>query len=1391
MIKILFFAANPYDSGALQLPKEFRKITEAIQLSPFGHLFEVKANWATKPSDLQQLFFEYEPHIVHYTGHSDSLGQLVLQDENDWSALVPVQAFADLIKMCKGIKLVSLSSCFSLEQADDIAGHVDYVIGNSTSITDEAAIIFGETFYKQLAHGKSVGDSYKIAKNNVALQQTWFNHNDIKLLIKKDVSPDLPLVSEELETKKQFKEYFSHNGFRVGIEFIVGDIRFTNPLTCSYGSFLDLKGLDGDLLDVLIGDHHSKRMYRIDQFNHEGGLDEYKIAIKFSSREEAEEAYKNNWPKELFSKIQPITSTELHLWKIGAKASDLAFTFEEIQEEIGKQTDTSVTSGLVLTYETSTGEKRAKVTRSRIAPEEGKKYSDNDVFYSEETVDYFIQYVQETLSNGIPIICRLDHPEKTQHANELPAISLLKWVWKHTDGSILCEDLHCFTNPEAIEWSKRLASGEELARSWETKSYCQTSYAGKICYPLHLYTVCWVPDGKQPGFNNSTVIEVVELQETNRNFINQVCDGACPNTCKCKLNKSPLGEKEKVMPENQNPQTRRRAVLADNVISALVNVSMDWASLKVAISEAGGDEEDIQKASMMFLEAGDVDAPEEPLMADDGDPQEFGSEDNPEEQMFTMFETFVNRLKLKKTAKKESNSPNAQIAKARKMKYRSGILANPLEVQRLNKILEREATLERRQEVIEKFGQYVEKAIKGEKRIIVYKVINNKEANIEHDLTNHKKYPIEEVLSLKKETISKIDQEGVDYNYAVSYFNGRLDAIQMNALLMNNRMPEIQAQVEVPNDLAGLRAKMDESADRAVVRKFGQSALDRNYDTKKRISQMLKPIVESREKIVSPVMARALYVQEQIARKKMSKYEPDYELLGLMIEAGLLTQETALLNTGSQLVTQCHLSDMVWRRVFETADFLEIVAPLMSSELDPKVIGQNGDVYSTLFTQAGTEVRYLLHQLLEPRGDGELFLQSPGESKVVTVQSQLDYDSVAIDEQAVRYIWAKFFVDALRNNQNIDIESEVSIMIADLMKRRLSKRAFRFADNIARQYGAKKVTTEISTEANLYLDNEVNVDGYVTVYDSSITAIYKLEMEQGVQGNDIESLLLVHPEGDKWQDRNGKQTATYYDFKFEMEDETEVRIGELYFDPQTGTFKTEDAYPGQNHNCAVNWNDCVVVEVNGGLNMAADNLPQFEEYWYVMPITMPGGNLRIYNMIPDEGVDIKDHIDNLLDAFVTDANTDSQRRNAKGNVIFSSNSLKGHILRARRFSNNFHRDDTQYHGTNKNRYATVGDDLDLWSSDSRMLGGENVFVRTRYGRTRCLVSTALETTDLGFVDVNGSANTVTDKTTSTSRMWRSTFGIKNPGVFVDRANAPRKFYNEPAAIGKVRGLSVI
>ena len=64
----------------------------------------------------------------------------------------------------KDIPLVFLNACYSEEQAKAISKHVNYVIGMSRAISDEAAIKFSVSFYSSLGFGKSVEDSFRLAK---------------------------------------------------------------------------------------------------------------------------------------------------------------------------------------------------------------------------------------------------------------------------------------------------------------------------------------------------------------------------------------------------------------------------------------------------------------------------------------------------------------------------------------------------------------------------------------------------------------------------------------------------------------------------------------------------------------------------------------------------------------------------------------------------------------------------------------------------------------------------------------------------------------------------------------------------------------------------------------------------------------------------------------------------------------------------------------------------------------------------------------------------------------------------------------------------------------------------------------------------------------------------
>ena len=63
-----------------------------------------------------------------------------------------------------------MNACYSEEQAKAISKHVDFVIGMSRAISDEAARVFSISFYSSLGFGKSIEDSFELAKVDLQFQ---------------------------------------------------------------------------------------------------------------------------------------------------------------------------------------------------------------------------------------------------------------------------------------------------------------------------------------------------------------------------------------------------------------------------------------------------------------------------------------------------------------------------------------------------------------------------------------------------------------------------------------------------------------------------------------------------------------------------------------------------------------------------------------------------------------------------------------------------------------------------------------------------------------------------------------------------------------------------------------------------------------------------------------------------------------------------------------------------------------------------------------------------------------------------------------------------------------------------------------------------------------------
>jgi len=158
---ILFLATNPKNSAKLRLDEEFRDVSEALKSSKNRSRFDLKPQWATRHRDVRRAMLEFEPQIVHFSGHGTGEPGLLIEDETGQAKLLTSDALVGLFEDAAQVECVLLNACYSEVQADAIAQHVPYVIGMNQDVGDKAALEFAVGFYDALGAGLSIERAYK------------------------------------------------------------------------------------------------------------------------------------------------------------------------------------------------------------------------------------------------------------------------------------------------------------------------------------------------------------------------------------------------------------------------------------------------------------------------------------------------------------------------------------------------------------------------------------------------------------------------------------------------------------------------------------------------------------------------------------------------------------------------------------------------------------------------------------------------------------------------------------------------------------------------------------------------------------------------------------------------------------------------------------------------------------------------------------------------------------------------------------------------------------------------------------------------------------------------------------------------------------------------------
>jgi hypothetical protein len=136
---------------------ELREIEEVISKGTHRDNLELVSALAVRAEDLLNALLHHQPDIVHFSGHCDESGAILLEDDDGYRKPVSREVIYELFSTLKdNIRVVVLNACYAKDQAEALSKIIDITIGVSDTIEDRAAIIFSSQFYLTLSYGRSV-----------------------------------------------------------------------------------------------------------------------------------------------------------------------------------------------------------------------------------------------------------------------------------------------------------------------------------------------------------------------------------------------------------------------------------------------------------------------------------------------------------------------------------------------------------------------------------------------------------------------------------------------------------------------------------------------------------------------------------------------------------------------------------------------------------------------------------------------------------------------------------------------------------------------------------------------------------------------------------------------------------------------------------------------------------------------------------------------------------------------------------------------------------------------------------------------------------------------------------------------------------------------------------
>lgn len=183
--------------------REQKRIRAAVASALHRDQIELDVRPAATTEDLLDGVTMFRPHVVHFSGHSNT-ALIVFEDETDApheGVVVTAQAFARAVSATdEPPLLVFLNSCNSAAQIDGLVSEVaPFAIGMADSIGDGDAITYATRFYAAVANGQSILSAH--LSGQAALELAGLDSADLPTLaFAEDADPSSAILVKPLDS---------------------------------------------------------------------------------------------------------------------------------------------------------------------------------------------------------------------------------------------------------------------------------------------------------------------------------------------------------------------------------------------------------------------------------------------------------------------------------------------------------------------------------------------------------------------------------------------------------------------------------------------------------------------------------------------------------------------------------------------------------------------------------------------------------------------------------------------------------------------------------------------------------------------------------------------------------------------------------------------------------------------------------------------------------------------------------------------------------------------------------------------------------------------------------------------------------------------------------------